>query len=94
MFLSALRNIDRGGGWCWSPITSRLGSGVGSRSLVRSVTSWWWWGVAGLSLVLDIVHHTVLISNVVHHLNSPVRQIDLDKLVVGKMKEYNSDVTL
>ena len=85
MFLSALRNIDRGGGWGRGTITSRLGSGIGSGSLVRSVASGWGRGVAGLSLVLDVVHHAILVSRVVDYLDPAVREVDLDTQSVGGM---------
>ena len=54
-----------------------------------------WWRVAGLALVLNIKHHSALPSNIAHHLQAPVRQLDLeDKNLELEINEYHKDLTL
>ena len=56
-----------------------------SNKLDGNFHTWWGWGVAGLSLVLDVVHHAILVSRVVDYLDPAVRQVDLDTQSVGGM---------
>ena len=54
-----------------------------------------WWRVAGLTLVLDIKHHSPLPGNIAYHLQSPVRQMDLkDERLELERNDYEKDVTL
>ena len=62
---------------------------------VLLVTPRRWWRVAGLTLVLDIKHHSALPGNIAHHLQSPVRQMDLkDECLELETNDYEKDVTL
>ena len=60
-------------------VASRLGSGVGARSLVGAVTAWGRLRVHGGALVGHVGPEPVLVGHVVDNLHPTVREIDLDR---------------